>query len=134
MFCEKCGNKLMENHNFCTECGHSNLDKQKSKPINTTNTLEQKWWFRLSKVLYIFLYSFLLLIIPLVWGANSSTYTGYSTTYGGIYEDTYGKAFWYSLLTLLVYIVIMKLIKITFLYIAFGQKPYWKNLKNFSKL
>ena len=132
MFCEKCGNKLKENHNFCTECGHSNLDKQESKPISATNTLEQKWWFRLSKVLYIFLYSFLLLIIPLVWSENSSTYTGYSSTYGGRYEDTYGKAFWYSLLTLFVYIVIMKLIKITFLYIAFGQKPQWK--KEFKKL
>jgi hypothetical protein len=131
MFCEKCGNKLKENHKFCTGCGHSNIDKQESKPA-IVNILEQKWWFRFSKVLYIFLYGLLLLIIPLVWSENSSTYTGYSTTYGGRYEDTYGKAFWYSLLTLLVYIAIMKLIKITFLYIAFGQKPQWK--REFKKL
>ncbi|MCK9329516.1 MAG: zinc ribbon domain-containing protein [Candidatus Cloacimonetes bacterium] len=132
MFCEKCGNKLKENHKFCTECGQLNLEKQGSKPIIVTNTLEQKWWFRLLKVLYIILYSFLLLIIPIVWSESNSTYIGYSTTYGGRYEDTYSKAFWYSLLTLLIYIAIMRLIKITFLYIAFGQKPQWK--KEFKKL
>lgn len=105
---------------------------ESTSKISISTNLDQKLWYRLSKVVYVILYGFLLIIISTVWDVNSSTYTGYSTAYGGIYEDTYGKAFWYSLLALLIYIAIVRLIKITFLYIALGQKPQWK--KEFKKL
>ena len=132
MFCEKCGNKLKENHKFCTECGHSNLDKQESKPISATNTLEQKWWFRFAKVFYIFLYIPLPFAIFGVWSTNDpySYYSSYSNQYYS--HGSYSEAFWYSLLTLVVWVVILRLIKITFLYIAFGKKPQWK--KEFKKI
>jgi len=127
MFCEKCGNEFKENHKFCIECGRANLNIQESK-LTIANILEKKWWFRLSKVVYIIIYSFILIIVPLVWSANNSEYIGYPSRY----KDTYGKAFWYSLLALLIYIIILRLIKITFFYIAFAQKPRWS--KEFKKL
>jgi len=40
-------------------------------------------------------------------------------------------AFWYSLLALAIYVVIARLIKIAFLYIALGQSPEWE--KQFTK-
>ncbi len=123
MFCEKCGNKLKENHKFCTECGHLNLDKQEFKKTSS-NILEQKWWFRLAKVLYIFLYIPLPFVIIEVWSDNTPSHY--------YYDDSYSEAFWYSLLTLVVWVVILRLIKITFLYIAFGKKPQWK--KEFKKI
>lgn len=131
MFCEKCGNKLKENHKFCTECGHSNLDKQESKQT-PSNILEQKWWFRLSKVFYIFLYIPLPFVIIGVWSENDpySYYSSYSNQYYS--HGSYSEAFWYSLLTLVVWVIILRLIKITFLYIAFGERAQWK--KEFKKL
>ncbi len=131
MFCEKCGKKLKENHKFCTECGHSNLDKQKSKQT-TSSILEQKWWFRLAKVFYIFLYIPLPFVMIGVWSENNpySYYSSYSNQYYN--HGSYGEAFWYSLLTFIVWVTILRLIKITFLYIALGGKPQWK--KEFKKL
>ena len=68
-----------------------------------------------------------LLVIPLVWSENSSNYDYYTRSY----TDTTGEAFWYSLLTLIIWVVVVRLIKITFLYIALAQKPQWK--KEFKK-
>lgn len=126
MYCEHCGNKLDGAHKFCTKCGNPTASEAVIKSSSATiQNLDQKWWMRLAKVVYVVLYLSLLIIIPLVWSENSSTYSGY---YGGQYryEDTYGTAFWYSLLTLVIYIVVVRLVKITFLYIAFAQKPQWK--------
>ena len=127
MFCENCGNKLKEGHKFCTKCGHSAsaVDENERKPV-----ADERWWHRIAKVVYIFLYLQILWIVPAVWSVNSSSYVGY---YSGTshYEDTYGVAFWYSILTILIFVVALRLIKITFLYITFGQKPQWK--KEFKK-
>lgn len=125
MFCENCGNKLKKGHKFCTQCGHSNnpdIKNDKFIPLS-----DEKWWYRLVKVIYISLYFPLLIIIPIVWVENAPYYSSYSDRYYG----SYGEAFWYSILTLIIYIVIIRLIKIIFLYIALAQKPKWK--KEFKK-
>ena len=126
MFCEKCGNKLKENHKFCTECGHSNLDKQEPSQINI-NIFEQKWWLRLAKVFYIFFFIPLPFVVVGVWVENDpySYYSSYSNQYYS--HGSYSEAFWYSFLTLTIWITILKLVKIAFLYIAIGEKPQWKN-------
>lgn len=131
MFCEKCGNKLKENYKFCTECGYSNMDKRESRQA-TSNILEQKWWFRLSKVLYIFFYIPLPFVVIGVWLENYpySYYNSYSNKYYS--SGSYDEAFWYSLLALVVWVVVLRLIKITFLYIVFGKNPQWK--KEFKKI
>lgn len=102
---------------------------QKLLPIKK-NTTNEKWWLRLSKVAYILLYIPLLAVIPTVWSENSSEYIGYSID-GRTYNNTPGKAFLYSLLALVIYLVVVRLIKLAFLYITFGQKPEWK--KEFTK-
>lgn len=133
MYCNNCGSKISGGNKFCTECGHPTLETKEPDihfsdvPVNQN----EKWWQRLSKVIYIVLYIPLLIIIPAVWMGFKSSYTGY---YLGQYhyEDTYGKAFWYSLLTLVIYLIILRLIKFTFQYIVYGKKPTWK--KEFKKL
>lgn len=128
MYCENCGNKLDTSHKFCTKCGHSAASTDSKITKQNHSTLDERWWHRLLKVLYIIAYLPLLLIIPLVWSENSSSYDYYSRTY----TDTIGEAFWYSLLTLVIYMAVVRLIKIAVLYIAVGRKPEWK--KEFKKL
>ena len=125
MYCEHCGTKLEQGYKFCTKCGHSTLPAQTKTvaPPQPALSLNDKWWHRLLKVLYVISYLPLLIIIPTVWSESSYSY------YSG---STEGEAFWYSLLTLVVYMAIARLIKITVLYVAFGRKPEWK--KEFKKL
>ena len=125
MFCENCGNKLKEGHKFCTKCGHSNVSEAKEEKSPTLS--DDKWWYRLAKVIYVLLYLPLLVVVPLVWSENVPRYNSYFEEYYG----SYGEAFWYSVLTLVIYVVVVRLIKITFLYISFAKKPIWK--KEFKK-
>lgn len=124
MFCINCGKKISDNLAFCPECG----DSAKSQAVTRSQEikLDSKWWLRTAKVIYIFFNLSLSVIIPSVWYINSSTFIGY---YLGQYqyEDTYGKAFGESLLTLIIFVVILRLIKLTFLYIVFAKKPQWKS-------
>jgi NhaP-type Na+/H+ or K+/H+ antiporter len=126
MYCEYCGNKIEEIHKFCTKCGKP-ISFNVSAEHFPNQKFEEKWWLRLAKVVYVLLYIPLPFLIILVWGENSSTYNYYTRTS----TDTTGEAFWYSLLVFLVYVIIARLIKITFLYIVFSQKPHWK--KEFKK-
>ncbi|MHB1118090.1 MAG: zinc ribbon domain-containing protein [Minisyncoccota bacterium] len=133
MYCEHCGNKLEQGHKFCTKCGHSSVPAQTQTAAAQQPglSLGDKWWHRLLKVLYVIAYLPLLGIVPAVWMSNAescynSSYSGY-TCYG---SD--GEAFWYSLLTLVIYMVVLRLIKVSVLYIAFGQRPQWK--REFKKL
>lgn len=130
MFCEHCGNNIIGSHKFCTKCGQSVSQEVPTKSSSGVN-LDQRWWHRMLKVLYIFLYLQILWIVPVVWSSNSSSYTGY---YGGQYryEDTYSVAFWYSVLAIVIFVTVLRLIKLTVLYIMLGQKPAWK--KEFKKL
>ena len=129
MFCKKCGNDIKTDGKFCIKCG-APLEKGNTEIQQPEPSHNEKWWHRLLKVLYIIVHLPLLVIIPLVWSANKPySYTGYysgTTTYG-----SYSDAFWYSLLTLVIYLVVLRLNKIAVLYVAFGQRPKWK--KEFKK-
>ena len=126
MYCENCGDKLDAGHKFCTKCGHSNTaDIPKTAAVNQTVPREDKWWHRLSRVVYIALYLPLLGIIPLVWSENvANSYYDYYTK-KTIYYGSDGEAFWYSFLTLVIYMIVLRLIKITFQYIVSAKKPQW---------
>ena len=127
MFCKSCGNKLSETSKFCTKCGKV-VEEISVEKSTKSEELEQKWWYRLAKVLYVGTYFPLLILIPLVWIESAPYYSSYYREYRG---GSYGEAFWYSLLTLVAYVVVVRLIKISFLYIALVQKPEWK--KEFKK-
>ena len=124
MYCENCGNKNDGTHKFCTKCGHPTASSPTVPKINKTpvRNLDERWWHRLLKVAYIFLYIQILWIVPAVWSANSTSWS----YYGG-YEDTTGEAFWYSVLATIIFVVVLRLIKLTVLYIALAQKPVWRD-------
>jgi hypothetical protein len=131
MFCEKCGHKL-NNERFCSNCGqeahHANIKVEIfSNPVS-----QEKWYLRLAKVAYIVLYIPLPFAIWGVWTSNDpySYYSSYSREW--ISYGSYGEAFWYSLLTLIIWIVILRLLKIAVLYIVAGKKPTWSS--EFKKL
>ena len=128
MYCEKCGNKINISDKFCTKCGHSVMQVEKSEqaPEVFTVQLNERWWHRLLKVLYIVAYLPLLLIIPLVWSSNTlSCYYSYCS-------GSYTEAFWYSILALVIYVLILRLVKLAVNYVVGGRKPEWK--KEFKKL
>ena len=126
MFCENCGNKLGGDHKFCMKCGYSNARGVQIK-TPTTGHLDQRWWLRLAKVIYIGLYIPLPFVLFAVWSENSQYCNyGYYPTYSQTCTDTLGEAFWYSLMTLVIWIVVLRAIKIVFLYISLAEKPQWK--------
>lgn len=121
MFCTNCGNKIKEEEIFCTNCGNSSSSKLEENNNHQIRIVkDEKWWHRLLKVLYIIGYMPLLIIIPIVWSENSCYYC------------SNGDSFWYSVLTLVIYIVIIRLIKIAVLYVMSGRRPEWrKEFKRF---
>lgn len=123
MFCDKCGHQL-NNERFCPNCGQEIYHTK----IETVHILvsQDKWYIRLAKVIYIALYIPLPFVFCGVWTSNTpySYYSSYSNEY--ISYGSYSEAFWYSLLTLVVWIVILRLLKITIFYVFSGRKPNWK--------
>lgn len=126
MFCTHCGNSINKNDLFCTKCGNLMMSKQEEAIVkNPKDNLDENWWVRLLKVLYIILHLPLLIIIPIVWSSNTES------CYYYICSGSTSEAFWYSLLTLIIYILIVRLIKLATMYVAIGRKPNWK--KEFKK-
>lgn len=120
MFCKNCGHKANNDKRFCSQCG-----TEMTAPVQThvsTSIEEEAWWKRLIKVIYIVLHIPLPLILIGVWSSASSTYDYYSKTY----RDSYGEAFFYVLLTLIIYVVILRLIKLAYQYVVLGKHPEFK--------
>jgi len=132
MYCENCGNKNDGSHKFCTKCDHPIALASSVSTIkkNSERYLDERWWHRLLKVAYIFLYIQILWIVPAVWSANSTDYDYYGGEFH--YTDTTAEAFWYSILAIVIFVVVLRLIKLTVLYIALAQKPVWRD--EFKKL
>lgn len=129
MFCTNCGNKIKEGEKFCTGCGNSisfKLEENNNHQIKITR--DEKWWHRLMRVLYIVSYLPLILLVMVVWEENEPYCSYYysSNCYGSYWES-----FFYSLVSIIIYIVILRLIKIAIIYITSGEKPKWK--KEFKK-
>lgn len=122
MFCENCGKEMQNGDKFCTKCGNPALVPDKPCGTKLSAKLsEERWWYRLLKVFYVFVYIPLPFLLWLVWADSSTSYDYYSQ----ITTQTQGEAFWYSLLTLLIYLSIVRLVKIAVLYVAIAQKPRW---------
>jgi hypothetical protein len=133
MFCEKCGNKIEESSKFCEKCGNrASQEIYRDESHYNKSELENKWWLRLMKVAYVILYIMLIPILILVWNINATGYSYNQYTHSYAYTSTADNAFWYSFLTLIIYLTIIRLVKITSLYISLGLKPNWKS--EFKKL
>ena len=128
MFCEKCGSQV-NNEKFCPNCGHK--IHHANTEVEHISVSQDKWYIRLAKVVYIGLYIPLPFVLFGVWTSSDpySYYSSYSHEY--ISYGSYGEDFWYSLLTLVVWIVILRPMKIAVLYVFTGQKAQWK--KEFKK-
>ncbi len=123
MFCENCGNNYGENDKFCIKCGHP-VNGQ--APIATRQVVGQneRWWHRLATVIYVLAHLPLLAVVPLVWSENARTYS----TYYKQYQGSDGEAFWYCFLTILIWVGVLRLIKMAIKYIAIGKKPSFKDI------
>ena len=123
MTCPKCKVESTGQNNFCTKCGTALHKKDKTKEKQKKNKLEEKILFRIGKVAYILYYIFLVLVAIGVWLESQPYYSSY-------YEKTMGsvdEAFGYTLLTLLIGIVFIRLMKVAFIYICFAQKADWSS-------
>lgn len=129
MFCEKCGSLYNAGDKFCTKCGASTESAGvKLVREEVSNNKGEHWYHRLGTVVYVFFHLPLLFIVPLVWSENSTTYVG---GVGYRYEDTPELAFWYSFLTIVIWLLVLRLIKIAFKYIVSGIRPKFKDLLYF---
>lgn len=131
MFCKKCGTENKDSYKFCIHCGETLTIPDNLLELTVVkNNHDKYWWYRLLKVAYIFFYLQIIWIVMVVWGENSSRYvSNYPNSY---YKDTYAEAFWDSILTVVIFIIIIRLIKIAVLYITMAQKPEWK--KEFQRI
>lgn len=105
---------------FCVNCGHE-VGSVSSESHMKTGPHDEKWWLRLLRVAYILLHIQLLITVVAVWFINNTSWDYYTG-----YANTYGTAFWYSLLSLVIGMVVIRLIKVAVLYVVIGQKPLWK--------
>lgn len=130
MFCTNCGNTIQDGHKFCIKCGQSGVRETKNAMLiqKSSVVIDEKWWQRLLKVLYIFLCLQILWIVPAVWGSNLP----YCSTYSNYCSGSYSESFWYSVLAIVIFVFVTRLIKITILYVVIGRKPEWK--KEFKRL
>src|SRR5437868_1279226 len=60
MFCENCGNKILDKYTFCSKCGTKVKATDSSTPkveeMKTAHNLEGKAWYRFVKVVYIIVF------------------------------------------------------------------------------
>jgi len=182
MHCDNCSHKLESTDKFCTKCGARVQSEAKTHSVAPVS--EEKWWYRLMKVIYIILYVGSIAIVcgvafsemprrsldgdlslircnngknyaPAknsidIYGDTLSTYddqrarilcaydtTSYYSRTAPSYKNyafapaynkvDYGSWFLYSLLSLIITWAVLKLIRLSVRYIAFGSKPRWKS-------
>lgn len=127
MFCENCGNRYSDGENFCIKCGGAlNGTVAATGKISRIKD-DERWWHRLAKVVYVAVHLPLLLVVPIVWSENARHYSSYYKEYMGSDSD----AFWYCILTIIVWLVVLRLIKMAVRYVAGGVKPRFKDLLQF---
>ncbi len=129
MFCTNCGNKIDINEKFCTNCGLEGLGINNKNPQTARETAisvkkDEKLYHRLGVVIYVIAHLPLLVIVPVVWSENARYYSSYTKTYSG--SDF--EAFLYSVLTIIICLLVLRLIKMATKYIVIGIKPKMRDL------
>lgn len=99
------------------------MEQSQEENLNNVNqNLEEKWWFRIAKVVYIFLYLFL--AVGVIASGVDNFYSYDTDIKSNVYTPGYALA--NVLVVIVVGLVLIKVIKITFFYIFLAQKPSWK--------
>lgn len=131
MFCTTCGNRLNDGNNHCTNCGASVVSTGTTASNHSEQKVvtESKWWHRLGLVIYIFFNILLIPVVFAVWSGNSTSYVSDMGYYH--YENSYGLAFWYSFLTIIIWLLVLRLIKIALRYVVSGKKFLFRDLLSF---
>jgi len=133
MFCTNCGNKIDLNEKFCTNCGFQVMSANnisiapEVKDTPTLNKKNERWYHRLGVVIYFVAHLPLLFIVPVVWSENASYYSTYSKKFYGSDAEAFG----YSLLTIIIWLIVLRLLKMATKYIVIGKKPKMKDLMFF---
>lgn len=122
MYCEKCGNQLKNSDSFCENCGSGVSSADHS---SKSKDLENKSWYRLIKVIYTFFFFILIVILYFVFTNSSETYNYSSYGGSGSYTYDYAHGLWVTFLTFLFGSMFLKLLKVSFFYVASGVKPNW---------
>ena len=130
MFCTNCGNEIISHEKFCTNCGLKVMSANKSsiasefKDVSILKIENGKWYHRLVVVIYVVAHLPLLFIIPAVWSANARYYSTYSKKFYGSDAEAFG----YSILTIIIWLIVLRLIKMATKYVVLGKKPNIKDL------
>src|SRR3989338_11021318 len=128
MFCTNCDNKIVGSQKFCIRCGIA-VPPEIGMKLEDSSRYDKKWWLRIVKVLYILFYLPLPFVAFFVWDAKKLHDCGFTrVVYCGLTQE----AFWYTTLTVAIWIIVLRVLKIIFHYIVFGVKPSWKT--EFKKL
>lgn len=85
-----------------------------------TNT-KNPWWYRLLKILYILACIFSFLLFAYVWLQNAPIFCLLGSCPG-----SYADAFLFGFEITLVYIVVIRLIKLSVVYVVEARKPEWR--------
>jgi|GEM_PF-1613913 hypothetical protein len=134
MYCENCGNEYSPEENFCIKCGNAleeagsnNAPVSVSEMPDFNKKQDERWYHRFGIVVYVLAHLPLLIVVPIVWSENAREYSTYYKSYRG--SDS--EAFWYCFLTIIIWIGVLRLIKIATRYIIGGTKPKFKDLLYF---
>ncbi len=113
MFCTNCGNKIGIDDKHCTNCGNGlvNVRVEETSRSDQKAVNNNRWWHRLGMVIYVF---FNLLLLPVVALELSE-----NVEFFGIFT------------TIVIWLLVLRLIKIAVRYIASGRKFHSKDLLYF---
>lgn len=87
----------------------------------------EKWYHRLATVVYIISHLPIFFVVQVVWLEYAREYSYYQKTYVGSDLD----ALWLSFIAIIIYLLVLRLIKMTIKYILNGTKPKLKTLLYF---
>ena len=100
---------------------------QKTEVTTDSINKDEKWYHRLAIVVYILSHIPLIFVVQAVWLEYAREYSYYHKTYVGSDAD----ALWLSFIAIIIYILVLRLIKMIIKYILKGTKPKLKTLLYF---
>jgi hypothetical protein len=129
MFCTNCGKGIDGNEKFCINCGRaltkdSGVTSEVKQTVVEKVSSDERWYHRLGTVVYVLAHLPLLFVVPFVWSENARYYDVYFETYRG--SD--GEAFVWVIITIVIWLLVLRGIKMMLRYVVGGYRPSIKDL------